>query len=288
MGATGVFVLEGAVDTMGLDETRGVVRVRGGEYTIVEQNRPAAAAAASRGFVISKHMKDAEPRHRDRHGDKDKERSGDIYMERVDRVNAAVESRRDGQEHSDRDRREGREFRDYDRDDRDFVRVSDLEDRDFTDYGRDRDDDRYYAERYEDDHHEYDHDYDRPISEINTSLLGSFDGIVATANGDILRINAEIEGRFKDDHTWWGELDNGSFSGGGSDTTFGGTMSGTFQNGSFTGTLSNGSWDSGGIWSAEVTGTLPSGTFTGTLSGVHDGASSGDISGTGQGTWTSN
>ncbi|MBI2399748.1 MAG: FecR domain-containing protein [Deltaproteobacteria bacterium] len=288
MGATGVFVLEGAVDTMGLDETHNVVRVRGGEYTIVEQNRPAAAAAASRGFVISKHMKDAEPRHRDRHGDKDRERSGDIHKERVDRVSAAVESRRDGREHADRDGREGREFRDYDRDDRDFVRVSDRDDRDFSDYGRDMDDDRYYAERYEDGHHEYDHDYDRPISEINTSLLGSFDGVLATATGGTLNINADIEGRFKDDHTWWGELDNGSFSGGGSSTSFGGTMSGTVQNGTFTGTLSNASWDSGGSWSAEVTGTLPGGTFTGTLSGVHDRASSGDISGTGHGTWTSN
>lgn len=287
MGATGVFVLEGAVDTMGLDETHNVVRVRGGECTIVEQNRPVAAAAAARGFVISKHMKDAEPHYRDRHGDKDRERSGEMYKnkEHEGRVNAEVESRRD--EH-DRDGRKGREFRDHDWDDRDFVRVSDREARDFTDYSRDSDDDRYYAERYEDDHHEYDHDYDRPISEINTSLLGSFDGVLATASGDTLRINAEIDGRFRDDHTWWGELDDGSFSGGGSDTTFGGTMSGTFQNGSFTGTLSNGSWDSGGVWSADVTGTLPGGTFTGTLSGVHDRASSGDISGTGHGTWTSN
>lgn len=287
MGATGVFVLEGAVDTMGLDETRGVVRVRGGEYTIVEQNRPAAAAAAARGFVISKHLKDAGPRSRDRHGDKDRDRSGDIYKEREGRISASVESRRDGRERSDRDGREGREFRDYDLGDRDFVRVSDHDDRDFTDYGRDSDDDRYYAEMYEDGHHEYDHDHDRPISEINTALLGSFDGVLATASGDTLNINAGIEGSFKDDHTWWGELD-GSFSGGGSSTSFGGTMSGTVQNGSFTGTLSNGSWDSGGIWSVEVAGTLPGGTFTGTLSGVHDRSSSGDISGTGQGTWTSN
>lgn len=284
MGATGVFVLEGAVDTIGLDETRNVVRVRGGEYTIVEQNRPAAVAAATRGFVISKHLKDAEP-----HRSKEKERrSGDYYNKEHDNRGEALESRRANRERSDRDEREGREFKNHDRDDRDFMRVSDLEDRDFTDYDRDKDDDRYYAERYEDDHHEYDHDYDRPISEINTALLGSFDGVLATASGDTLRINAEIEGRFKDDHTWWGELENGSFSGGGSSTSFGGTMSGTVQNGSFTGTLVNGSWDSGGIWSAEVTGTLPGGTFTGTLSGVHDRASSGDISGTGQGTWTSN
>lgn len=276
MGATGVFVLEGAVDTMGLDETHGVVRVRGGEYTIVEQNRPAPAAAAARGFVISKHLKDAEPGHyRDRQGDKDRrERSGDISREHEGRMSAAVESRRDG-----------REFRDYDRGDREFIKVSDNDDRDFTDYARDSD--RYYAERYEDGQHEYDHDHDRPISEINTALLGSFDGIVATASGDTLNINAGIEGSFKDDHTWWGDLD-GSFSGGGSDTTFGGTMSGTVQNGSFSGTLSNASWDSGGAWSAEVSGTLPGGTFTGTLSGVHERSSSGDLSGTGQGTWINN
>lgn len=285
MGATGVFVLEGAVDTMGLDETRGVVRVRGGEYTIVEQNRPAAAAAAARGFVISRHLKDAEPRYRDRHGDKDTERSGDLYNKEHDsRMGEAVETRRADRERSDRDGRDGREFRDYDLGDRDFVKVSDTDGRNFTEYGRDMDD---RAEIYEDGQHEYDHDYDRPISEINTALLGSFDGVLATASGDTLRINAGIEGSFKDDHTWWGELD-GSFSGGGSSTTFGGTMSGTVQNGSFTGTLSNGSWDSGGSWSADVTGTLPGGTFAGTLSGLHDGASNGDMSGTGQGTWTSN
>lgn len=280
MGATGVFVLEGAVDTMGLDETRGAVRVRGGEYTIVERGRPVAAAVAARSFVISKHLKDAEP-----HRSKEKERrSGDYSKEHGSVMDVSADSRRN-REHSDRDGREAREFEGYDRDDRDFVRVSNAEDRDFTDYTRDSDDDRYYAERYEDGHH--DHDYDRPISEINTALLGRFEGVVATASGGILNINSGIEGSFKDDRTWWGELD-GSFSGGGSDAAFGGTMSGTVQNGSFTGTLSNGSWDSGGIWSAEVTGTLPGGTFTGTLSGVHDRSSSGDLSGTGHGTWTSN
>lgn len=274
MGSTGVFVLEGAVDTMGLDESHNVVRVRGGEYTIVEHNKPAVAVFASRDFVVSRHMKDADPeRLRER---RDREREG--------RVSAAVDRRGDDDERSFKHDagRAGHDRGDHDRE-RDFVRSGG---RDFSDYDRDRDT-RYYAERYDDDRREYerDHDYDRPISEINTALLGRFDdGALLSAPADIVRINAEIEGSFRDDHTWWAEVD-GDFTGGGASTTFGGTMTGDFQSGSFTGTLMNGVWDSDGTWSADVTGTIPGGTFTGTLSGTHDISSGGELEGTGSGTW---
>lgn len=287
VGVTGVFVLEGAVDTMGLDESHNAVRVRGGEYTIVEQNRPATAAAATRDFVISRHMRDADPdRVRERRAERDRDRSERTYEEREGRVINAVESRGDGESRP-ADRR-GREYREHDRDDRRFVNVSGREDRDFSGYDMDRDDDRY-AQRYDDGGREYehDHDYDRPVSEINTALLGSFEGVLATAPADILQVNSEIEGRFRDDHTWWGEVE-GSYTNGGADTTFTGSMSGTFQNGSFTGTLSNGIWNNNGTWSADVAGTIPGGTFTGTLSGAHDGTASGGFEGNGQGTWIAN
>ncbi|CAG1066718.1 hypothetical protein BAC1_02350 [uncultured bacterium] len=275
MGKTGVFVLEGAVDTMGLDESHNVVRVRGGEYTIVEQNGPAAAAAAARDFAISKHMKDADPEAvKERRAERERDRPERTYEEREGRVIKAASESRSGDEGRQEDRW-GRGHREHDRDDREF-----------SDY--DRDGDRY-AQRYDDGGHEYEHehDYDRPISEINTALLGSYEGVLATAPADILQVDAEIEGSFRDDHTWWGEVD-GDYTNGGADTTFTGTMSGTFQNGSFTGTLSNGIWDNNGTWSADVTGTIPGGTFTGTLSGDHDGTAAGEFEGNGQGTWTLN
>jgi|GEM_PF-6999217 hypothetical protein len=287
MGTTGVFVLEGAVDTMGLNESHNVVRVRGGEYTIVEQNGPAAAAAAARDFAISKHMRDADPdRVRERRAERERDRPERTYEDREGRVVKASESR-SGDEGRTEDRW-GREHREHDRDGRRLASVSGREDRDFSDSDRDAD---RYAQRYDDGdreyEHDHDHDYDRPISEINTALLGSYEGVFATAPADILQVDAEIEGSFRDDHTWWGEVE-GDYTNGGADTTFTGTMSGTFQNGSFTGTLSNGIWDNNGTWSADVTGTIPGGTFTGTLSGDHDGTASGEFEGNGQGTWTAN
>jgi hypothetical protein len=285
MGTTGVFVLEGAVDTMGLHDSHNVVRVRGGEYTIVEQNGPAASAAAARDFAISKHMRDADPdRVRERRAERERDRPDRTYEEREGRVANASESSRDDEGRTE-DRR-GREHREHDGDGRRLASVSGREDRDFSGY--DRDGDRY-AQRYDDGDHEYehDHDYDRPISEINTALLGSFEGVLATAPADILQVDAEIEGSFRDDHTWWGEVD-GDYTNGGADTTFTGTMNGTFQNGSFSGTLSNGIWDNNGTWSADVTGTIPGGTFTGTLSGDLDGTASGEFEGNGQGTWIAN
>lgn len=269
MGSTGVFVLEGAVDTRGHDETGKVVRVRGGEYTIVEHDKPAAAAFASRDFVVSRHMRDADPERLRARRDR----------EREERVSDALDRRDDDDERS---FKRVRERADHERE-RDFVRSGG---REFPDYDRDRDG-RYYAQRYDDDRRGYerDHDYDRPISEIKTALLGRFDdGALVSAPADVVRINAEIEGSFRDDHTWWAEVD-GKFTGGGSSTTFGGTMTGDFQSGPFTGTLTNGVWNSDGTWSADVAGTIPGGTFTGTLSGTHDISSSGEIDGTGSGTW---
>lgn len=284
MGSTGVFVLEGAVDTMGLDESHNVVRVRGGEYTIVEHNKPALAAAASRGFVVSRHMKDADPV---------RLREGRGRDRRDDGLNGReAEGRLDADRGRDNDGRPFRDRRERDSDDgreRDFVKVGSREGRDFSDYDRDRDARSYYAERYDDGgrDYEHDHEHDRPISEINTALLGRFDGDIASAAADIVRIDADIEGSFRDDHTWWGEVD-GDFTGGGGGTSFSGTMTGDFQSGSFNGTLVNGTWNSNGTWSADVTGTIPGGTFTGTLSGTHDSSSSGELDGTGSGTWTNN
>lgn len=282
MGSTGVFVLEGAVDTMGLDESHNVVRVRGGEYTIVEQNRPAMAAAASRDFVVSRHMKDADPERLRERRDRDRRNEGLDGREAEGRLD--TDRGRDNDDRSLMDRR----GRDRERE-RDFVKVSGREGRDFSDHDNDREGRSYFAQRYDDDRrdHEHGHDYDRPISEINTALLGRFDGDIASASADIVKIDADIEGSFRDDHTWRGDID-GDFTGGGSSTTFGGTMTGSFQNGSLTGTLTNGVWNSNGTWSANVTGTIPGGTFTGTLSGTHDSSSTGDIDGTGSGTWVKN
>lgn len=279
MGATGVFVLEGAVDTRGIDTPEHVVRVRGGEYSIVEHNRPATQPASARDFAISRHLRDAEP------GERSKEKRED--RDRKDLFEKARESRVSGSEHRDkgdgefrRHEREGdREEKEFRGTDGDFT-----DERDFRDYERysDRDDDRYDADWYEHDH--YDHDYDRPISEINTALLSSsFKGTMAVT--DTLNISAEIEGKFRDDHTWWAELE-GLFSGGVAGASFEGTMRGSTSEGPFTGTISNGSWENG-TWSADVSGTLPGGTFTGTLSGTHDSSANGELDGTGSGTWTS-
>lgn len=286
MSTTGVFVLEGAVDTSGLDTPQNVVRVRGGEYSIVEHRRPATVAASARDFVMSRHLKDAAP------GERSKEREFRREGDRKELFENARESRPD----SERDRRASseKEFRGENRDRkkdfddvdiRDFDRNRDRSDeRDFRDFDRHSDNDRFEADRFEKDHHDL--AYDRPISEINTALLnvGAFRGNMAVSSPVV--ISADMSGFFNDDHSWWAELD-GIFSSGAANTSFSGTLNGTSPEGTFTGTISNGSWTNGS-WSADVNGALPNGSFTGTLSGTHDSSSSGDLRGTGRGTWSGN
>lgn len=298
MGATGVFVLEGAVDTAGTDAPGTVVRVRGGQYSVVERGRPATPAAAARQFVMARHLKDAEGRERSKEGRDDDRREdrdrkdlieksgdgGDLEARRRDRDDRDDHRRRDRDEKREDDRRRDRDH-DHDRDDdfREYGKYS-VRDASWEHYDRyaDRDGDRYYEDRYEHDHH----DYDRPISETNTALLSSsFKGLMTAASlSGPLAITSEVEGKFRDDRTWWAEFE-GVFTNGGSRTDIGGSISGTTNAGPFSGTLSNGSWETS-IWSAEVSGTLPGGTFTGTMSGTHDAASSGKLKGTGGGTWT--
>lgn len=277
MGSTGVFVLEGAVDTMGLDTPGHVVRVRGGEYSIVEHNRPATEAVSARSFVISRHLKDAEPY----------EHAKDDHRNRKDLVENGRESRLTDEKRDGNDR-EGKDLRYYervsDRSERDFGDFDKDRERDLTDYDGygERDSDHYDVDRYE--HGQHDSDYDRPISEINTALLSTyFKGAVATTT-DTVNISADINGKFKDDFTWWAELE-GLFSNGQAGDNFRGTVSGSTSSGTFSGTITNGIWEAD-KWSADVSGTLPGGTFTGTLSGTHDASSNGDIDGKGSGTWT--
>lgn len=281
MGTTGVFVLEGAVDTSGLDSPQYVARVRGGEFSIVEQHRPATVPASARDFVMSRHLKDATlgERSREREGRReDRDRKELFENAREGRVKLGRADREFREESRDRKK-------DYDEVDlRDFDRRDRADERDFRDFDRHSDNDRFEADRFESDHH--DHDYDRPISEVNTALLnvGAFRGNMAVSAPVV--ISADMSGFFKDDRTWWAELD-GIFSSGSSNAAFNGTVSGRAPEGTFTGTISNGSWTNGS-WSADINGTLSNGTFTGTLSGSHDSSSSGDLRGTGHGTWSSN
>lgn len=63
-----------------------------------------------------------------------------------------------------------------------------------------------------------------------------------------------------------------------------GTASGTDSNGgAFSGTISNGTWSSG-AWTADISGTKTGGSFTGTLTGTYS-TSSGTVQGSGTGTW---
>lgn len=66
--------------------------------------------------------------------------------------------------------------------------------------------------------------------------------------------------------------------------TWTGATSGTDANGgTFTGSISNGTWNSG-VWSADISGTKTGGSFSGTLNGTYS-TSTGTVQGTGTGTW---
>lgn len=63
-----------------------------------------------------------------------------------------------------------------------------------------------------------------------------------------------------------------------------GTTSGTDSNGgTFSGSISNGTWSSGS-WTADISGTKTGGSFSGTLSGTYS-TSTGTVQGSGTGTW---
>lgn len=271
MGTTGVFVLEGAVDTMGLSSPEHVVRVRGGEFSVVERNLPATSPASAREFVLSKHLRDALPGARESREGRDSKES----LEEGRATRASGRAEEESRLHAD----DTREFRG------ELDRVG----RDFKDYEKDGggvgglDDDRYDTNRYEQDYHHQD-DYDRPISEVNTALLDSyFKGAIITSTTSGVNISAQADGKLKDDFTWWAYI-NGVFNNA-TGNHFNGTFSGTTSAGSFTGNITNGSWQ-GGTWSADVSGTLPGGTFTGTLEGRHDPALNGKLDGAGSGQWT--
>lgn len=94
-----------------------------------------------------------------------------------------------------------------------------------------------------------------------------------------------FKGEWEGNGTWEAAL-TGTFATACSSCVFAldGTASGTDSNGgAFSGTISNGTWSSD-TWSADISGTKTGGSFSGTLNGTYS-TSTGTVQGSGTGTW---